>query len=108
MVSSRSSPLPPRDVDVSEGMAGPQDQRPPKLGVTTGGYFPRLWKAKPDAPPEPYPSKKRKKKGKAKPPGGEDGEKKGVLLEETPNLDRIETRKKVRLIAGIVTSLLVV
>ena len=96
-------------------------KRPVPPGVP-GGYLPRLWKADPEEDPEieaESKAKKKKKKGdseadaatakskKRKPAANKpkkttaDGEK-GVLVEETPNFDTIETRQRIRIGIGVV------
>ncbi len=96
-------------------MAESPEQPHRKPGPATGGYLPRVWKAEPEPEPsDTAPLKKKKKKPgadntkgakkgkKGKHDGDPDGEgPKGALLEETPELDTLEARRKVRLIAGL-------
>jgi formylglycine-generating enzyme required for sulfatase activity len=109
-------------------MAEPPEPKRPAPPGTPGAPLPRLWKVEPEddaeddeAParktksksepaPGPEPARARKKrkpddkagkagsktsKGKGEGDGG-----KGVLVEETPNLDTYETRQRIRIAAG--------
>ena len=95
--------------DVFELADEPTPVEPPRPKLpATPAPLPRLWKAEPEPEPEPVPSKAKKQaepaagKPKKAPTVGEDGLRKGVLIEETPELDTHETRQKVRLIVGCV------
>jgi formylglycine-generating enzyme required for sulfatase activity len=100
------------------------ERHAPNAGSSPGGYLPRLRRNGPEAGPPGEPgSEQAKKKEQADAPQNKaktrkkkdsnrstDATPKGALLEETPTLDRIDVRRKVRLIAGstaIVVSLII-